>query len=94
MQFLEIYQSGVFYTRFPLGEIDLMEMTGNWDLNVTKRERIAKIWLRQFYKSVPRLLDLEVYLVFESKIHLVASDNALSIDCCDAPFVSSKSIEQ
>ena len=97
MQFLDIYQQDDFLVRIPLGEEDLMSLQSrNWDDDVVKRERIVRFMLRQLFKNkhMMALKRPEYYLVFESKMNLLVSDNALGIDCCDAPFILTNSIEQ
>ena len=95
MQFLDIYQEDELFLRIPLGETDLMEIeTRDWDEDVVKRERIVRFMLRQLMNNrlVTCIKRPEYYLVFESKMNLLASDNALGIDCCDAPFILTNSI--
>jgi len=97
MQFLDIYQQDELFLRIPLGETDLMEIvTRNWDDDVVKRERIVRFMLRQLFKNkhMMALKRPEYYLVFESKMNLLVSDNALSEVPCDAPFITCNSIGQ
>jgi len=95
MQFLDIYTNDELYLRIPLGETDLMEMvTRNWDDDVVKRERIVRFMLRQLMNKIPFIKRAEYYLVFESKMNLLASEEALSEVPCDAPFITCNTIEQ
>ena len=95
MQFLEIYNNDNFYLRIPIGEIDLMEIRGDfWVPDVVTREKLIRLWLEEFFKKKQCLKRAEYYLVFESKMNLLASDNALSEVPCDAPFITCNSIEQ
>jgi hypothetical protein len=97
MQFLDIYQEDELFLRIPLGETDLMEMvTRNWDEDVVKRERIVRFMIRQLMNNrlVTCIKRAEYYLVFESKMNLLASEEALIEVPCDAPFILTNSIEQ
>ena len=97
MQFLDIYQEEELFLRIPLGETDLMEMvTRNWDDDVVKRERVVRYMIRQLMNNrlVTCIKRAEYYLVFESKMNLLASEEALSEVPCDAPFIACNSIEQ
>ena len=100
MQFLDIYQEDELFLRIPLGETDLMEISGNWfkDIETRKRtvefmvsqlmENSAMVWLRLIIEKP------EYYLVFESKMNLLASEGATIEHPCDAPFISSITIER
>ena len=97
MQFLDIYQQDDFLVRIPLGEDDLMSLQSrNWDDDVVKRERIVRFMLRQLFKNkhMMALKRPEYYLVFESKMNLLASEGATIEHPCDAPFITCNSIEQ
>ena len=96
MQFLDIYTNDELYLRIPLGETDLMSSSGDWDYDVVKRERIVRFMLRQLMNNrlVTCIKRAEYYLVFESKMNLLASEEALSEVPCDAPFITCNSIEQ
>lgn len=95
MQYLEVYSDGEFYTRFPLGEIDLMAIdTYDWYSDIERRKWLIDLWLEAFYKRLPRVNRAEFYLVFESRMNNWVEVRQDSIDCCDAPFITCNSIEQ
>ena len=87
MQFLDIYQEDELFIRIPLGDTDLTSSSGDWDLDVVKRERIIRFMLRQLMNKIPFIKRAEYYLVFESKMNLLASEGATIEHPCDAPFI-------